>query len=238
VQQRAQTTATTREELQRIADEQIVARHMDAARGAEIQNYRIAEIQELQRHESNVFESIALRERNAERALRRQAEENQLQAMYLRGQLADAQRALTMQAEGNQIHATHLRGQIMNAEGRLMDELTTALQAPVPLGLVDEISSAIVPVSQPSAASSAPASSSSSSSSAGVIPATEEFDIDVDSLTDEQLAKKSRPILIAQLAKRNMFLTPGYLHLTNRIQMVEMIREHDRHVKEMEHSGQ
>jgi hypothetical protein len=92
----------------------------------------------LQRHESNVFESIELRERNAERALRRQAEENQLQAMYLRGQLADAQRALTMQAEGNQIQATHLRGQIMNAEGRLMDQLTTALQAPVPLALVDK----------------------------------------------------------------------------------------------------
>jgi len=241
VQQRAQTTATTREELQRITDEQIVARHMDAVRGAEIHNYRIAEIQELQRHESNVFESIALRERNAERALRRQAEENQLQDMYLRGQLADAQRALTMQAEGNQIHATHLRGQIMNAEGRLMDELTTALQAPVPLALTDEISSAIVPISQPSAAASASAaassasssasasSSSSSSSSSRPIPAryASEAEKSIAGLRDYELVIKTRQFLIDQLEARGYYMTVTVQKSTNRQEMVRIIREID-----------
>jgi hypothetical protein len=219
---------------------------MDAVRGAEIHDYRIAEIQELQRHGSNVFESIALRERNAERALRRQAEENQLQAMHLRGQLADAQRALTMQAEGNQIQATHIREQIMNAEGRVMDQLFTALQAPVPLALVDEISSAIVPISQPSAASSASASAaassasasasasaSSSSSSAGAIPTrhASEAEKSIAEYTDAELEAKPKPFLTYQLEAREYSMKETRKKSTNRKVKVEKIRETDAIVK-------
>jgi hypothetical protein len=132
-----------------------------------------------------------------------------------------------MQAEGNQIHATHLRGQIMNAEGRLMDELTTAFQAPVPLALTDEISSAIVPISQPSAAASASAAASSASASAAVTDAEKS----ISSYSDDQLVNMSRDFLIYQLATRNNFWTDDLLKTANNVVLVGMIRDHDRLVK-------
>ena len=128
----------------------------------------------------------------------------------------------------------------MNAEGRLMDELTTALQAPVPPALVDEISSAIVPISQPSAASSASAaassasasasaSSSSSSSSSRPIPAryASEAEKSIAGLRDYELVIKPKRFLIDQLEARGYYMTESAQKSTNRQEMVRTIREID-----------
>ncbi len=71
VRQRDLNTQQARAQLQYIAKEDAVVRQMNSQRLLELQDHHVAELRQLQMHESNVSESIVLHESNAERALRR-----------------------------------------------------------------------------------------------------------------------------------------------------------------------
>jgi len=217
--QRETMTQQARTQLQYLADEHAAARQMNAQRASEIQEYHVAEIRQLQRHESEVSESLSLRERNAERTLRRQAEENQIQAAYLRGQLE-------------------------HAEGRLRHEtaMIEAAQTPVPLDLRDEASSALVSVRQPSGGSSSSSSSSSSSAAATAAAATPvrpkpvkkdntkrpPHSTEKVKLPDAELLTKPRQFLIDQLDLRGVRLTKTDRTRLSRVELARRITHHDK----------
>ncbi len=121
-----------------------------------------------------------------------------------------------------------------------MDQLTTALQAPVPLALVDEISPTIAQISQPSAASSASAVASSASASASsssfsvrAIPEryASEAEKNIAGLKDYELVIKPKLFLIKQLEDRGLYMTETAQKSTNRQQMVQKNGDIDAIVK-------
>ena len=71
ITQRERTTQQAREQLQYIANENATARQMDQQRQSELRDAYVAELRDLQTRESNASWSLAVQERNAERALRR-----------------------------------------------------------------------------------------------------------------------------------------------------------------------
>jgi hypothetical protein len=191
--QRELTRQQTRDQLQYIANQNAAARQMHEERLSEMKDRHVAEIRQLQRHESNVSESIVLQERNAERTLGRQAEDNQMQEMFLARKLKYLQ---TREAEENQRQVTFLRGQLQDEQRQLQDEhrqlqdvdrqlqdeyrtlqdeyrTLQTLTMQVPLELRDEVSTELVAYNQAlmgssSSSSSASAAAAASSSSESV----------------------------------------------------------------------
>ena len=204
--QRELTTQHTRDQLQYIANENAVARQMHEELLSEMKDRQVAELSELQRYKSDASESIVLQERNAERALRRQAQENQMQEMnhirqlkflqtreaeenkrqtFLRGQLQDEQRQL--QDEHRQLQ--DVDRQLQDEYRTLQDEYRTlqTLTMQVPLELRDEVSTELVAYNQ-----ALMGSSSSAAASAATNPSF--FDI-YDENDDEyaSTSQKSKP---------------------------------------------
>ena len=227
--QRELTTQQARAQLQYIADQDAVARQMNSQRLLELQDHHVAEIRQLQRHESNVSESIVLQERNAEIALRRQAQENQMQAVNLVRQLKYLQ---TREAEENQMQAMYLREQLQDEHRQLQDEYRQlqAIQMPLPLELRDEVSTELVAYNQAlmgssSSSSSASAAAAASSSSESVSTKAKTNTIKKTSLkaskskmpqhttkievglSYDELEAKPRAYLLDQLDKRKVPLT-------------------------------
>jgi hypothetical protein len=205
--QRELTRQQTRDQLQYIANQNAAARQMHEERLSEMKDRQVAEIRQLQRHESNVSESIVLQERNAERTLGRQAEDNQMQEMFLARKLKYLQ---TREAEENQRQVTFLRGQLQDEQRQLQDEhrqlqdvdrqlqdeyrtlqdeyrTLQTLTMQVPLELRDEVSTELVAYNQ-----ALMGSSSSAAASAATNPSF--FDI-YDENDDEyaSTSQKSKP---------------------------------------------
>ena len=205
--QRELTRQQTRDQLQYIANQNAAARQMHEERLSEMKDRHVAEIRQLQRHESNVSESIVLQERNAERTLGRQAEDNQMQEMFLARKLKYLQ---TREAEENQRQVTFLRGQLQDEQRQLQDEhrqlqdvdrqlqdeyrtlqdeyrTLQTLTMQVPLELRDEVSTELVAYNQ-----ALMGSSSSAAASAATNPSF--FDI-YDENDDEyaSTSQKSKP---------------------------------------------
>ena len=178
--QRELTRQQTRDQLQYIANQNAAARQMHEERLSEMKDRQDAEIRQLQRHESNVSESIVLQERNAERTLGRQAEDNQMQEMFLARKLKYLQ---TREAEENQRQVTFLRGQLQDEQRQLQDEhrqlqdvdrqlqdeyrtlqdeyrTLQTLTMQVPLELRDEVSTELVAYNQALMGSSSSAAAS------------------------------------------------------------------------------
>ena len=175
--QRELTRQQTRDQLQYIASQNAAARQMNEERLSEMKDRHVAELSELQRYKSDASESIVLQERNAERALRRQSQENQMQEMNHIRQLKFLQ---TREAEENQ-RQTFLRGQLQDeqrqlqdkqrqlqdVDRQLQDEYRTlqTLTMQVPLELRDEVSTELVAYNQALMGSSSAAASAATNPS-------------------------------------------------------------------------